>query len=39
MDMVYCLDTLWVEHFDKIPLSLTGKEIEAILCFATFDKK
>ena len=38
MDIVYCLDTLWVENFDEITLSLTVKEIEAILCFATFGK-
>ena len=34
--MVYSLDTLGVENFDEIALSLTVKEIEAILCFATF---
>ena len=28
-----------VENFDKIALSLTVKEIEAILCFSTFSKK
>ena len=32
------LDTLWVENFDEIALSRTVKEIEAILCFAIFDK-
>ena len=32
----YCLDTLGVENFDEIALSPTVKEIEAILCFATF---
>ena len=31
--------TLGVENFDEIALSLTVKEIEAILCFATFGKK
>ena len=35
---VYSLDTLGVENFDKIALSLTVKEIEAILCFAIFGK-
>ena len=35
---VYCLHTLWVENFDEIALSLTVKEIETILCFATFGK-
>ena len=30
---VYCLETLWVENFDEIALSLTVKEIEAILGF------
>ena len=34
--LVYSLDTLGVENFDEIALSLTVKEIEAILCFATF---
>ena len=38
MGRVYCLDTLWVENFDKIVLSLTVKEIETILCFCVFDK-
>ena len=33
-----CLDTLKVENFYEIVLSLTIKEIEAILCFATFVK-
>ena len=32
------LDTLWVENFDKIALSRTVKEIEAILCFAILGK-
>ena len=35
---LYFLDTLGVENFDEIALSLMVKEIEAILCFATFDK-
>ena len=35
--IVYSLDTLGVENFDEIALSLTVKEIEAILCFATFN--
>ena len=30
---VYSLDTLWVENFDEITLSLMVKEIEAFLCF------
>ena len=34
--VVYSSDTLGVEKFDEIALSLTVKEIEAILCFATF---
>ena len=34
-----CQDRLWVENFDEIPLSHTVKEIEAILCFATFWQK
>ena len=34
--VVYSLDTLGVENFDEIALSPTVKEIEAILCFATF---
>ena len=33
---VHSSDTQWVENFDKIPLSHTVKEIEAILCFAIF---
>ena len=33
---IHFLDTLGVENFDEIALSLTVKEIEAILCFATF---
>ena len=35
---VHFLDTLWVENFDKIALSRTVKEIEAILCFAILGK-
>ena len=35
---VHFLDTLWVENFDKIALSCTVKEIEAILCFAILGK-
>ena len=38
MGLVYFLDTLGVENFDEIALSLTVKKIEAILCFATFGK-
>ena len=30
--LVHSLDTLWVENFDKIALSRTVKEIQAILC-------
>ena len=33
MNRVVCLDTLWVENFDKIALSHTVKEIQAVLCF------
>ena len=29
---VYCQDTLWVENYDKITLSLMVKEIEAFMC-------
>ena len=36
MTLVHSLDTLWVENFDKIALSRTVKEIQAILCFAIF---
>ena len=32
--IVYSSDTLGVENFDEIALSLMVKEIEAILCFA-----
>ena len=28
-----CLHTLWVENFDKITLSRTVKEMQALLCF------
>ena len=35
---VHSLVTLQVENFDEIALSCTIKEIEAILCFATFGK-
>ena len=35
MDIVYCLDTLRVKNFAEITLSLTVKQIEAILCFRT----
>ena len=35
---LHCLDTLWVENFDEIALSLTVKEIEANSCFAIFGK-
>ena len=35
---VHCSDTLWVENFNKIPLSRTVKEIEANFCFAIFGK-
>ena len=35
---VHFLYTLWVENFDKITVSRTVKEIEAILCFAIFGK-
>ena len=40
VSIAYYLDTgtLWVKNFDEIALSLTVKEIEAILCFATFGK-
>ena len=33
LERVLCLDTLWVENFDKIALSCTVKEIQAVLCF------
>ena len=35
---VHFLDTPWVKNFDKIALSRTVKEIEAILCFAILGK-
>ena len=35
---IYFLDTLGVENFDEIALSLTVKEIEAFLCFALLAK-
>ena len=38
LQRVHLLDTLWVENFDKIALSRTVKEIEAILCFAILGK-
>ena len=40
VDLVHSLDTLGVENFDEIALSLalsqTVKEIEAVLCLASF---
>ena len=33
---IYFLNTLGVENFDEIALSLTVKEIEAFLCFRIF---
>ena len=38
LDVLYFLDTLGAENFIEIALSLTGKEIEAILLFAIFGK-
>ena len=38
LQILQCLDTLWVENFDEIALSRTVKEIEANLCFAIFGK-
>ena len=38
LQILHCLDTLWVENFDEIALSRTVKEIEANLCFAIFGK-
>ena len=35
---VHFSDTLWVENFEEMALSLTVKEIEANLCFAIFGK-
>ena len=34
--LVYFLDTLGVENFDEIALTLTVKKIEAFLCFRIF---
>ena len=33
LERLVCLDTLWVKNFDKITLSHTVKEIQAVLCF------
>ena len=33
VERVVCLDTLWVENFDRIALSDMVKEIQAGLCF------
>ena len=38
MTRIHCIDTLWVENFDKIALSRTVTEIEAPLCFCIFGK-
>ena len=38
MGLVYFLDTLGVENFDEIALSLTVKEIEAFCVFAFLAK-
>ena len=38
LGLVDDLDTLWVENFDKIALSRTVKEIQAILSFKIFVK-
>ena len=38
LQRVPSLDILWVENCDKIALSRTVKEIEAILCFDIFAK-
>ena len=38
MGIIYSLDTLGVENFDEIALSLTVKEIAKILCFAFLRK-
>ena len=35
---IYFLDTLGIENFDEIALSLTVKEIEAFLRFRIFGK-
>ena len=39
LQRLHCLNTLWVENFDEIALSVTVKEIEGNLCFAIFGKK
>ena len=39
LSIVHCLNTLWVENFNKIALSRTVKEIEENLCFCTFWQK
>ena len=33
-----CLDTLWIQNFDKMALSRTVKQTEANLCFCIFGK-
>ena len=38
MPRPHCLDTLWVENFEKIALSHMVTEIEANLCFCIFGK-
>ena len=38
LQILYSLDTLWVENFDEIALPGTVKEIEGNLCFAIFGK-
>ena len=38
LQILYFLDTLWVENFDEIALSRMVKEIEGNLCFAIFGK-
>ena len=38
VSIAYCLDTLGIENFGEIALSPTVKDIEAIVCFATFGK-
>ena len=38
LPIVHWLDTLWVENFKEITLSLTVKAIEANLCFSIFGK-
>ena len=37
--LVYFLDTLWVENFNEIAVSLTVKEMAYILCFFHFWRK